>query len=135
MSTFILRSSTFFSFSYRASFITKDTLPCSLFFDRCKPPSQYFNVVSTLFQRWKMKQNPTSDFQRCTTLLQRQCPTLKQHRNNVAQRCFNLASTLVKAILKPIRLVMIVGWDSWIHGKYINLFYSAKLENFFLAIH
>ena len=41
-------------------------------------------------QRWnnvdptlKMKQNPTSDFQRCTTLIQRQCPTLKQRQNNV----------------------------------------------------
>ena len=49
-----------------------------------------FNVVD---QRWnnvdptlKMKQNPTSDFQRCTTLIQRQCPTLKQRRNNVTQR-------------------------------------------------
>ena len=27
---------------------------------------------------WKLKQNPTSDFQCCTTLIQRQNPTLKQ---------------------------------------------------------
>ena len=32
----------------------------------------------------KMKQNPTLDFQRCTTLVQRQCRALKQHRNNAA---------------------------------------------------
>ena len=82
-------------------------------------PSQHFNVGSTLFQRCgstlKMKQNPTSDFQRCTTLIQRQCPTLKQRRNNVGttliQRCFNLASTLVKAILNPIGLVKIADCE------------------------
>ena len=59
-----------------------------------------------------MKQNPTSDFQRCTTLIQRQCPTLKQRRNNVVttliQRYFNPASTLVKDILNPVGLVMIM---------------------------
>ena len=38
-----------------------------------------------------MKQNPTSDFQRCTTLIQRQCPTLKQRRSNVTQRRNNAA--------------------------------------------
>ena len=38
-----------------------------------------------------MKQNPTSDFQHCTTLIQRQCPTLKQRRNNVTQRRNNVA--------------------------------------------
>ena len=38
-----------------------------------------------------MKQNPTSDFQRCTTLTQRQCLTLKQRRNNVTQRQNNVA--------------------------------------------
>ena len=52
------------------------------------------NVDPTL----KMKQNLTSDFQRCTTLIQR--------RNKVGttliQRCFNLALTSVKATLNPI---------------------------------
>ena len=55
-----------------------------------------FNVVD---QRWnnidptlKMKQNPTSDFQRCTTLIQRQCSTLKQRWNNVTQRWYNVVS-------------------------------------------
>ena len=54
-----------------------------------------FNFVD---QRWnnvdptlKMKQNPTSDFQRCTTLIQLQCPTLKQRRNNVTQCRNNVA--------------------------------------------
>ena len=51
------------------------------------PSSQHFNTGSTL----KTKQNPTSDFQRCTTLIQRQCPTLKQLRNNVTQRRNNVA--------------------------------------------
>ena len=66
-----------------------------------------------------MKQNLTSDFQRCTTLIQRQCPTLKQRRNNVthrrnnvAQRCFNLASTLVKSILNTIGLMTIVDCET-----------------------
>ena len=66
-------------------------------------PSQHFNVGSTLFQRWdqrwnnvdptlKMKQNPTSDFQRCTTLIQRRCPTSKQ-------RWYNFISTLFQRVL------------------------------------
>ena len=61
-----------------------------------------------------------SDFRRCTTLMQRRCPTLKQRQNHVTQhrnnvdvgttliRFFNLASTLVKAILNPIGPVMIM---------------------------
>ena len=57
-----------------------------------------FNVVD---QRWnnvyptlKMKQNPTSDFQSCRTLIRRQCPTLKQRWNNVTQRWNNVAQRL-----------------------------------------
>ena len=48
-----------------------------------------------------MKQNLTSDFQRCTTLTQRHYPTLKerqnnvtQRRNTVAQRCCNVDTSL-----------------------------------------
>ena len=56
---------------------------------------RYFNVVDPTL---KVKQNPL-DFQHWTTLIQRQCPTLKQRRNNVAQRCINfVVSTLV---IKP----------------------------------
>ena len=61
-----------------------------------------------------MKQNPTSDFQRCTTLIQRQTTihnvktTLQNVGTTLIQRCFNLALTLVKAILNPVGLVMIV---------------------------
>ena len=90
-----------------------------------------FNIVD---KRWnnvdltlKRKQNPTSDFQRCTTLIQRQCPrwnnvettlhnvetTLHNVGTTLIQRCFNLASTLVKTILNPIELVMIM--DLQIH--------------------
>ena len=91
-----------------------------------------FNVVD---QRWnnfvdqcwnnfdltlKMKQNLTSDFQHCTMLIQgrwKRCITLIQRFINVAhrcfntditlfQRCFNVASTIVKPISKPIWLVI-----------------------------
>ena len=81
------------------------------------------NVVSTLWINVNVDLTlkfSTSDFQRCTALIQRQCPTLKQHRNNDTQRrktlhnvCttlterFNLASMLVKAMLNSIGLVMI----------------------------
>ena len=41
-----------------------------------------------------MKEIATSDFQRCTALIQRQCPTLKQRGNNVAQRWYNVDTTL-----------------------------------------
>ena len=41
-----------------------------------------------------MKQNPKSNFQRCTTLIQCQCPTLKQRRINVAQRWYDVDTTL-----------------------------------------
>ena len=50
----------------------------------------------------QMKQNPMSDFQRCTTSMQRRCPTLNQHCTapiqplfKVAQRRFNVVSTLM----------------------------------------
>ena len=72
-------------------------------------PSQHFNIGSTLFQRcdqrWnnvdptlKMKQNPTSDFQRFTTLIEPQCATLKQRRNNVTQRQNNVAQRWYKVV-------------------------------------
>ena len=38
-----------------------------------------------------MKQNPKSDFQCCIRLIQRQCATLKQRRNNVTERGDNVA--------------------------------------------
>ena len=67
-------------------------------------PSQHFNVGSTLFQRWdqrwnnvdptfKMKQNPTSDFQRCTTLIQRRCPTSKQRWNQWKNQWMGLVTS------------------------------------------
>ena len=62
-----------------------------------------------------MKQSPPSDFQRCTKLIQRQCPTLKQRYTTseqrcttLVQRCFNQAQTFVKAILNAVGLVMIM---------------------------
>ena len=54
------------------------------------------NVDPTL----KMKQNSTSDFQRCTTLIQRRCPTLKQRWYNfilmLLQRVFNSSKSYIK---------------------------------------
>ena len=57
-----------------------------------------FNVVnqrcSNVDRTLKMKQNPTSDFQLWTTLIQHRCPTLKQRWINVAQCRYNRFSTL-----------------------------------------
>ena len=62
----------------------------------------YFSFVD---QRWndvdpplKMKQNAMSDFQSCTTLIQCQCPTLKQRRNNVTQSHNNVAQRWYKVV-------------------------------------
>ena len=72
----------------------------------------------------KMKLNPMSYFQRCTTLIQRDRPMLKQRLNvettlhkvdttlyNVDtmlyRRCFDVASMSVKTTSNPIGLVMI----------------------------
>ena len=92
-----------------ANILTSDQR-CFNLVDQC-----WNNVDPTL----KMKQNPTSDFQRSATLIQRQSPKLKQRWNNVTQRrsnvgtkliqrCFNLASTLVKTILNPVGLVVMI---------------------------
>ena len=66
---------------------------CIVFEKDTTHPSQYFNVGNNVDLTLKMKQNPTSDFQRRTTLIQRRCPTLKQRRNNVAQRWYNVDTT------------------------------------------
>ena len=65
----------------------------------------------------KMKQNPMSHFQRCTTLIQRDRPMLKQRLNvettlhkvdtMLYRRCFDVASMSVKTTSNPIGLVMI----------------------------
>ena len=68
-------------------------------------------------------------------LIQRQCSTLKQRRNNVTQRWNNVARSVdarLKPILNPIGLVMIVDCVIVIHVKYMNSFYSAIWESIFL---
>ena len=50
-----------------------------------------------------MKQNPAADFQRVTTLIQRRSVALKQRRNNVTQRCYNVASTLFQRTLNVVK--------------------------------
>ena len=66
-----------------------------------------FNVVD---QRWnnvdptlKMKQNPTSDFQRCTTLIQRRCPTLKQRWYYFISMLFQCGLNISKNYTKTSR--------------------------------
>ena len=110
--------------------------------------SLWINVETTFIRRLKIKQYPTSDFQICTKLIQHQCPTLTQRWINVAehwykssstlrnivsccfkvditlcQRCFNLASTLVTAISKPIRLIKSMELQSYSfsHSSFILL--------------
>ena len=72
-------------------------------FSKTPPPRKHFDVwiISSFCDQrlnnadptLKMKQNPTSDIQSCTALIQRQCPTLKLRRNNVVstflQRSFH----------------------------------------------
>ena len=57
-----------------------------------------------------MKQNPTSDFQRCTMSIQCQCPMLKQRQNNLRnvdttlyQRCARLSRLCVASMLSQRR--------------------------------
>ena len=59
----------------------------------------WINVQIFLIRRWKWKENPLSDFRRCIKLMQRQCLTLKQRRNNVAQRRYNFVSTFFQRSL------------------------------------
>ena len=110
-----------------------------------------FNVVD---HRWnnvdptlEIKQNPMSDFKRCTTLMQCHCLTLKQRRNNVTQRqnnvahrWYNIDTTLFQPSVDVSESCIESNWasddcglwDSWIHVKYMNSFYSVKSRNIFL---
>ena len=92
--------------------------------------SQHFNVGSMLFQRcgstlkwrWSDVENETKSDVGFSTLHNfdtTSVPGVKQRRSNVGttliQRCFNLASTLVKATLNPIGLMMIMDLQNrWI---------------------
>ena len=83
-----------------------------------------FNVVD---QRWnnvdltlKMKQNSTSDFQRCTTLIQRRCATLKQRWYNFISTLFQLSLNNSKSCIKTSR-----SSDKYWFAKSISKFYSA----------
>ena len=72
-----------------------------------------------------MKQNPTSDFQRCTTLIQRQCPTLKRRRNNVDTKLFQPSVDVSETYIESNRASDDCGLRDIVHVKYINSFYSA----------
>ena len=59
--------------------------------------------------------------------------TLHNVGTTLIQRCFNLVSTLVKSYIESNWASDDCGlWDSWIHVKYMNSFYSAEWENFLL---
>ena len=58
----------------------------------------YSNVDPTL----KIKQNPTSVIQRCTTLIQRRMQTLKQRWNDVEATLCNIDTNVVETTSKPI---------------------------------
>ena len=92
----------------------------------------WINVEITLIRRWKWNKI----WRRIFNVAQRWYNVSARRWNNVGttliQRCFNLASTLVKPILNPIGLVMIVDCVIVIHVKYMNSFYSAIWESIFL---
>ena len=62
-----------------------------------------FNILD---QRWgprlKMKQNPMSDFQHCTTLIQQWCTTLKNRCTTSFQCCINVYMTLSNYCFKVV---------------------------------
>ena len=129
--------------TFKFHFVSKDTgkmfLRINFFIDML--PYEHFTVGSTCFnivnhhsnnvdKTLKMKENPKSDFQCCTTMIQcrvqrwnnvkstlhnvnaiffRRCTMSFQRCFNVdmtlSQRCFNVVSTSVKAISKPLWLV------------------------------
>ena len=72
-----------------------------------------------------MKQNPTSNFQRCTTLIQRQCSTLKQRRNNVNTKLFQLSVDVSETYIESNGASDDCGLCDIVNVKYINTFYSA----------
>ena len=106
----------------------------------------WINVEITLTQRWKWNKIRRRIFnvaQRWYNVSARRWNNVETTLHNVEttlhnvgttliQRCFNLASTLVKPILNPIGLVMIVDCVIVIHVKYMNSFYSAIWESIFL---
>ena len=106
----------------------------------------WINVEITLIRRWKWNKIRRRIFnvaQRWYNVSARRWNNVETTLHNVEttlhnvgttliQRCFNLASTLVKPILNPIGLVMIVDCVIVIHVKYMNSFYSAIWESIFL---
>ena len=106
--------------------------------------TMWINVKITLIRRWKWNKIWRRIFNvakrwynvsaRRWNNIETTLHNLEIMKHNVTttliQRCFNLASTLVKPILNPIGLVMIV--DCVIHVKYMISFYSAKWESIFL---
>ena len=70
---------------------------------------QHFNVGSTLFQR--CVENKTKCNVGFSTLQNFDTTSVPDIDSNLYQRCFNLASTLVKTILNLIGLVMIMDME------------------------
>ena len=108
----------------------------------------WVNVVSTL---WSDVENKTKSDVRFSTLhnvdttsvpnvettLQNVETTLHNVGTTLIQRCFNLASTLVKAILNPIGLVMIVDYEiveCMLNTRIVFLLLNEKIFYYILTI-
>ena len=87
-----------------------------------------FNILD---QRWdptlKMKQNPMSDFQHCTTLIQQWCTTLKKRCTTSFQCCFNVDMTLSHYCFKVPSVSVKVFWKPiWL----MNIWICRKFDQF-----
>ena len=90
----------------------------------------YIYIYIYLFQRCestlKMKQNVTSDFQRCTTLIQRQCPTLKECRNNADTTVFQPSVDVSSSYIESSRAI-----DDYGFGNTLIVFILLNDKTFF----
>ena len=89
-----------------------------------------FIIYIYLFQRCgstlKMKQNVTSDFQRCTTLIQRQCPTLKECRKNADTTVFQPSVDVSSSYIESSRAI-----DDYGFGNTLIVFILLNDKTFF----
>ena len=111
----------------------------------------WINVEITLIRRWKWNKIRRRIFnvaQRWYNVSARRWNNVETTLHNVEttlhnvgttliQRCFNLASTLVKAILNPIGLVMIVDYEiveCMLNTRIVFLLLNEKIFYYILTI-
>lgn len=68
----------------------------------CLSIAEVQHCWNNVYPALKMNRNPTSDFQCCTTLIQRRCPTLEQRFPTEMSQIFNAAWRRVKTFLMLI---------------------------------